>query len=79
MVSLDIEFSFMNPERYENFRKEAVEFRDAVYNYLLRQHPSAPEAAVWQPILEDGLQEYLKIAQPRSRADWIHLHGVNAY
>ena len=79
LVALDIDFNFINSAKYENFQQQMVEFRDAVYGFLLHQRPSAQDKASWQPLLEDGLLEHIKITQSRSRADWIHLHGVNVY
>lgn len=66
LVSFGLEFSFSALNSYDDFRRDDTIFRDAVYRFLLGQHPVKNSVKYWQDIVENKLLDHLKATFPGS-------------
>lgn len=76
MMAFRMEVGFQSPTRYQNFKEQNVQFRDAVYSFLLKQNLAKNTFKVWHQTIEKNLLEYIKAQLPQSQADSIVLTQV---
>jgi hypothetical protein len=76
ITAIRMEIGYQSPTRYQNFKEQNVDFRDAVYSFLLKQNLSRNSVKSWHSVLEKDLLDCLRAKLPQSCADTIVLTQV---
>jgi hypothetical protein len=66
VISMRLDFLFSASNALDAFSAKATLYRETVYQYLLRAHPSKNSQKLWQGILEKQLMEYMKENFPKA-------------
>ena len=76
ITAFRMEAVFQSLSKYADFKKNCVSFRNAVYDFLLRQDAAGNSRQSWHSVLGKNLLDYLKVKLPESCPDSIRLTQI---